>query len=71
MDIREIRNWDDSKLQDELEDQKESYFNLRFQKAFGQLEDESALRRTRRFVAQLKTVQRERALAAQKGNNNA
>jgi large subunit ribosomal protein L29 len=69
MDIREIRNWSDEKLLDELEDHKEAMFNLRFQKAFGQLEDESAIARTRRIIAQIKTIIRERQLA--KENQNA
>jgi large subunit ribosomal protein L29 len=67
MDIREIRDLDDQDLLDELEDQKESLFNLRFQKAFGQLEDLSAIRRTRRDVARLLTVIRERNLVVHGG----
>ncbi len=68
MDIREIRKLSDEKLQDEYEDQKEALFNLRFQEAAGQLEDVNAIRRTRRHIARLLTVMRERQIAAEKGN---
>lgn len=63
MDIREIRKLSDEKLADEFEDQKEALFNLRFQAAAGQLEDATALRRTRRHIARLLMVMRERQLA--------
>ncbi len=68
LDIREIRKFSDEKLQDEFEDQKESLFNLRFQKAAGQLEDVNAIPRTRRHIARLLMVMRERQLAAEKSN---
>jgi large subunit ribosomal protein L29 len=72
MDIREVRKLSDEKLLDSLEDQKEALFNLRFQEASGQLEDANALRRTRRDIARIKTVMRERQLAleAQKEGKN-
>ncbi|MBE2183003.1 MAG: 50S ribosomal protein L29 [Anaerolineae bacterium] len=60
MDIREIRGLSDEKLRDQLEDLKEALFNLRFQKAFGQLEDPNAIRRARKDVARVETVLRER-----------
>ena len=65
MDIRAIRQLSDEKLRDEYEDQKESLFNLRFQKAAGQLEDSNAIKRTRRHIARLLMVMRERQLAAE------
>jgi large subunit ribosomal protein L29 len=64
MDIRAIRQLSDEKLRDEYEDQKESLFNLRFQKAAGQLEDSNAIKRTRRHIARLLMVMRERQIAA-------
>ncbi len=48
MKIREIREMTDEEILNALEDQKEAMFNLRFQKASGQLEDTNAPRRTRR-----------------------
>ncbi|GIL14779.1 MAG: 50S ribosomal protein L29 [Chloroflexi bacterium] len=65
MQIREIRQLSDEELLNALEDQKEAMFNLRFQMASGQLEDTNAPRRARRTVARLKTVLRERQLAAE------
>lgn len=70
MDIREIRELSDEKLLDELEDQKEAFFNLRFQKAFGQLEDFNSLKNTQRTIARIKTIIRERQLVVQKGSKN-
>lgn len=70
MDIRDLRKLPDDKLFDELEDQKEAMFNLRFQKGFGQLEDPNALRRTKRDIARILTVIRERQIAAQKEGSN-
>lgn len=66
LDIREIRKLSDEALANEYEDQKEAMFNLRFQKAAGQLEDTNAMRRTRRHIARLLTVMRERQIAAEK-----
>lgn len=65
MKIREIRQMSDEAIMNALEDQKEAMFNLRFQMASGQLEDTNAPRRTRRITARLKTVLRERQLAAE------
>ena len=63
MDVQELRQMADDRLFNELEDLKESLFNLRFQKSFGQLEDPNALRRAKRDVARILTVLRERQLA--------
>jgi large subunit ribosomal protein L29 len=65
MDVRDIRKMDDKQLADALEDQKEAMFNFRLQDASGQLEDPNAIKRARRDIARLKTVIRERELAAQ------
>lgn len=67
MNIQELRQLSDERLADALEDQKEAMFNLRFQKAFGQLEDQNALRYAKRDVARILTVIRERQIAAQQG----
>ncbi|MGQ9909677.1 MAG: 50S ribosomal protein L29 [Candidatus Flexifilum sp.] len=67
MYIREIRELSDEALLDALEDQKEALFNLRFQKAFNQLEDQNAIRRTRRDIARILMVIREREIARQQG----
>jgi large subunit ribosomal protein L29 len=71
MDVQELRQLTDDRLLNELEDQKEALFNLRFQKSFGQLEDPNALRHAKRDIARILTVIREREIAAQEGNENA
>ena len=65
MDVGEIRELKDEALVDALEDQREAMFNLRFQKAFGQLEDQNAIRLPRRTIARILTVMRERSVNAQ------
>jgi len=74
MKSREIREMTEEEILNALEDQKEALFNLRFQKASGQLEDGNAPRRVRRDVARLKTILREKQLAkehAKKEGSNA
>lgn len=61
MDIREIRKLSDEELLNALEDQRQALYNLRFQKAASRLEDQNAMRKTRRVIARLLTVQGERA----------
>lgn len=65
LQVADIRRLSDEKLLDAIEDKREELFNLRFQKASGQMEDTNALRYAKREMARLLTVQRERALAAE------
>jgi large subunit ribosomal protein L29 len=68
----ELRNLTDGELQDRIDEAKEELFNLRFQMASGQLENTERVKVVRRQIARLKTLLRERQLAAQvlkeKGN---
>jgi large subunit ribosomal protein L29 len=64
MDVREIRQMSDDALLDAIEDKKEEMFNLRFQKASGQLENTNAVRYAKRDMSRLCTVLNERKLAA-------
>jgi large subunit ribosomal protein L29 len=48
-------------LSDELAKLKKEQFNLRFQKATGQLENTSRVREVRRTIAKIKTIQRQKA----------
>ena len=50
-------------LRDELEKLKREQFNLRFQKATGQLENTARVRQVRRDIARVKTVLGERRAA--------
>ncbi|KAB2902804.1 MAG: 50S ribosomal protein L29 [Anaerolineae bacterium] len=62
---REIRQLTESEIKEKLDEAKEELFKLRFQKSTGQLENTARLRVVRREVARIKTVLRERQLAAQ------
>lgn len=61
----EFRSLSEDELEEEIEASKQELLNLRFSKVVGQLEDTNRPRAVRRRVARLKTVQRERQLAAQ------
>lgn len=65
MRIEEIRNIGTENLLQELEGSERELFNLRFQKATQQLSDMTGIRKTRRNIARMKTVLRERELAAE------
>ncbi|MDY7099011.1 MAG: 50S ribosomal protein L29 [Pseudomonadota bacterium] len=65
-DIADLRTKTDDQLAAELTELKKSQFNLRFQSATNQLSDPSEVRRVRRTIAQIKTLQNERAAAAAK-----
>jgi len=52
---------DQGKLSDELLRLKKEQFNLRFQRATGQLEKPSRIREVRRDIARVQTVLREKA----------
>jgi len=63
MKSREVREMTEEEILNALEDQKEALFNFRFQKASGQLEDTNSPTRTRRDIARLKTILRQKQLA--------
>ena len=55
----------DDQLQTQLTDLKREAFNLRFQAATNQLEKPSRVREVRRTIAQIKTLQNQRARTAE------
>jgi large subunit ribosomal protein L29 len=57
---RDIRDLTPDQLNDELIKLKREQFNLRFQKATGQLSNTARVRAVRRTIAKLKTVEREK-----------
>ena len=61
----ELRTRTDDQLVEQLAELKREQFNLRFQAATNQLEKPSRVREVRRTIAQIKTLQSERARAAQ------
>ncbi len=62
----DLRAKTDDQLTAELTDLKREQFNLRFQAATNQLDKPSRIREVRRTIAQIKTLQNERAAAAAK-----
>lgn len=65
MNSSEVRALQTPEIETKLEDAREELFKLRFQFKTGQMTDYSRLRATRRLVARLATVLRERQIAAQ------
>ncbi len=63
MKVAEIRSKSDDELQDQIRDLNKEAFNLRFQKASGQLENTARQRQVRRDIARVKTVLGERLSA--------
>ena len=63
MKLDELRDMSDEQLQATLKDTMETLFRLRIQSQTERLDAPSELRRMRRLVAQIKTLQRERELA--------
>ncbi|MBA4768459.1 MAG: 50S ribosomal protein L29 [Porphyrobacter sp.] len=60
-DIADLRTKTDDQLTAELTELKREQYNLRFQAATNQLEAPSRIRQVRRAIAQIKTLQSERA----------
>ena len=67
MDGMEIRLKTDDELKTMLLALKKEAFNLRFQRASGQLENTARMRAVRRDVARIKTIVAERRQAAADG----
>jgi large subunit ribosomal protein L29 len=62
--FEDIRTQSDDQLVDQLAELKREQFNLRFQAATNQIEKPSRVREVRRAIAQIRTLQNERARAA-------
>ena len=64
MKANEVKQMTDDQLNDELLKLKKEQFNLRFQKASGQIDNTARVRQVRRDIARIKTAQRSRVVAA-------
>ncbi|GGY40447.1 50S ribosomal protein L29 [Parvularcula lutaonensis] len=60
MNAQEVRDLSDDELNAKLLDLKKEQFNLRFQRASGQLEKTSRVAEVRKAIARIKTIQTER-----------
>ncbi len=65
MELKKIREMSDAELTAELNKMKKDLFNLRFQHVTGQLENPIKMRDTKRNIARVKTIIREKELASQ------
>jgi large subunit ribosomal protein L29 len=64
MKASDIRAKSEDELKQQLVDLRKEAFNLRFQKASGQLENTARVRQVRRTIAQIKTILHQRHLGA-------
>ena len=64
----QIRDYDDERLDREINDSYKALFSLRFQHATRQLENVHELTNTKRRIARLRTIKRERQLSAPEGD---
>lgn len=60
----ELRDLDDTELETRLTETKTELFNLRFANVTGQLDNSARLGEVRREIARIKTLLREREIAA-------
>ena len=63
MELKKIREMSEAELNSELVRMKKDLFNLRFQHVTGQLENPIKMRETKRDLARVKTIIREKELA--------
>ena len=66
MKIAEIKDMTLDQLDDQLAKLKKEQFNLRFQRASGQLENTSRVRQVRRDIARVMTIARQKQQGAAK-----
>ncbi|MGI8536213.1 MAG: 50S ribosomal protein L29 [Mycobacteriales bacterium] len=67
----ELRALSADELTDKLRESKEELFNLRFQSATGQLDNNGRLRTVRREIARIYTLVRERELGIEQTSDEA
>jgi large subunit ribosomal protein L29 len=60
MKAHEIRQLSEIELKKRIQDEEESLANLRFQKALSQVDNPMKFRQTRREIARMRTILRER-----------
>ncbi len=65
MKAKEVRELTLDQLDDQLLALKKEQFNLRFQRASGQLENTSRVRVVRRDIARIKTIARQKSAGVQ------
>jgi large subunit ribosomal protein L29 len=66
MKIKELRDKETPALQHELKDKQKHLFDLRSQAVTEKLEDPTQLKKTKRDIAQIRTILRQREMEASK-----
>jgi large subunit ribosomal protein L29 len=64
MKVKDIRELSATELDQKVAGLKDELFNLRFQHATGQMENPVRIREVKKTIARIKTLQREREIAA-------
>ena len=65
MRAHEIRTWAVEEIEDRLSEEYRGLFNLRREWALGRLEDHNRMQMSKRDIARMKTILRERELSAE------
>ena len=68
MELKDLRQLTPAELSEKAKQLSQELFNLRFQLGTGRLENPMQIRKTKRSIAQVKTVQRELERAEQKAS---
>ncbi|MCF7875529.1 50S ribosomal protein L29 [Candidatus Bipolaricaulota bacterium] len=58
----EMRDMTPEELEEKVAELKEKLFNLRFQKATGELDNTAEIKKSKKDIARAKTIQREREM---------
>ncbi|MBE6550654.1 MAG: 50S ribosomal protein L29 [Ruminococcaceae bacterium] len=69
VNMEEFRDKSSDELKAQLKEKKNELFNLRFQLAINQLANPNQIPETKKTIARIMTVLREKEIAAQKGDS--
>ncbi len=69
MDLKELKQLSAPELSEKAKELTQELFNLRFQLGTGRLENPMQIRKTKRTIAQVKTLLRETERASQKAGS--
>ncbi len=71
MKIDEIKILNDTELEEKYQETKAELFNLRFQLATGQLDNYKRIKETKKIIARIQTIRRQRELENKSNENKA
>lgn len=67
MKVKDVRDLNETELNQKISVLKEELFNLRFQLATGQLENPMRIKEVKKTIARVKTIQREQEIKVNQG----